>query len=364
MTMKLLWYVLAGVLLGFAASTLWEWLYFRRKRIRAESRRVQELEEQLAEEQALNEQMRMMQDMPPPRRQPEYSSPGVFLDSETAEERTASPSHASGHRSSDGLPQDSRGVPQEQAPAFWEEDLSAELHLSDREVTQSVGRNKRDDHLELPASNENTQTRQSSREPAIGAAKSESVIFDQEGEEESVTLERLAAELAQAPDEPPPTGDVANRPPKVARSVDFPDNLSVIKGIGDVYKFRLFAAGIFTWHQVAETDIETLRTATNAYPGSNVEEWPEQARALAKKHGREGAYYSGPVPDDLTQIIGIGPVGERTLYRAGICTYDQLAGATASELQELFPIAIAGDQPDFNEWIRLAIDFAKRKGQT
>ncbi len=28
MTMRLLWFVLAGFLLGFAASTLWEWLHF------------------------------------------------------------------------------------------------------------------------------------------------------------------------------------------------------------------------------------------------------------------------------------------------------------------------------------------------
>ncbi len=182
-------------------------------------------------------------------------------------------------------------------------------------------------------------------------------------EDESTILERLAAELERPPEERQPAAPAVRPKSTVSRSKDHPDNLSKIKGIGDVYKFRLFAAGIFTWHQVAESDIETLRAATHAYPGSNVHEWPPQARALAEQFGRENAFYTGPVPDDLTQIIGIGPVSERTLYRAGICTYAQLAGATVDELQELFPIAIAGDEPDFEQWIRLAIDYANRKAQ-
>ena len=38
------WYVLAGFLLGFILSTLWEWLYFRRRRMQIENRRIAELE--------------------------------------------------------------------------------------------------------------------------------------------------------------------------------------------------------------------------------------------------------------------------------------------------------------------------------
>lgn len=38
------WYVLAGFLLGFILSTLWEWLYFRRRRMRIENQRIAELE--------------------------------------------------------------------------------------------------------------------------------------------------------------------------------------------------------------------------------------------------------------------------------------------------------------------------------
>ena len=44
MTDSVWWYVLAGFLLGFILSTLWEWLYFRRRRMRIENQRIVELE--------------------------------------------------------------------------------------------------------------------------------------------------------------------------------------------------------------------------------------------------------------------------------------------------------------------------------
>ena len=44
MTDSVWWYVLAGFLLGFILSTLWEWLYFRRRRMRIENQRIAELE--------------------------------------------------------------------------------------------------------------------------------------------------------------------------------------------------------------------------------------------------------------------------------------------------------------------------------
>jgi len=49
MATNLLWYVLAGFLLGFASSTLWEWFYFRKERLKLTDRRIQELEAKLQE---------------------------------------------------------------------------------------------------------------------------------------------------------------------------------------------------------------------------------------------------------------------------------------------------------------------------
>jgi predicted flap endonuclease-1-like 5' DNA nuclease len=153
----------------------------------------------------------------------------------------------------------------------------------------------------------------------------------------------------------------ANNPALTRRSQEYPDDLSKIKGIGDVYKQRLYRAGIYTWKQIAEGDVETLRRATSAYPSSNVDEWLVQAQKLIEKHGRADAVYSGPQPDDMTKILGIGPVSAAALYRAGICTYEQLASTPIADLEALFPIAVAGDQPDFAQWVTRAANLADEK---
>lgn len=44
MTESFWWYLLAGFFIGFGISTLWEWLYFRRKRMTIRDRRIAELE--------------------------------------------------------------------------------------------------------------------------------------------------------------------------------------------------------------------------------------------------------------------------------------------------------------------------------
>jgi predicted flap endonuclease-1-like 5' DNA nuclease len=168
------------------------------------------------------------------------------------------------------------------------------------------------------------------------------------------------------PVEPPPALPPArlhwiNDAKLTARSKEYPDDLSKIKGIGDVYKQRLYRAGFHTWKQIAEADTETLRRATSAYPSSNVEEWLVQAERLMEKHGRKSAVYNGPPPDDMTKILGIGPVGAAVLYRAGICTYEQLATTPIAELEALFPIAVAGDQPDFAQWVARATTLADEK---
>ncbi|MEM7538717.1 MAG: hypothetical protein AAF639_41530 [Chloroflexota bacterium] len=45
--LELLWYILAGFILGFTTSTLWEWLYFRGERMKLRDQRIAELESEL-----------------------------------------------------------------------------------------------------------------------------------------------------------------------------------------------------------------------------------------------------------------------------------------------------------------------------
>jgi predicted flap endonuclease-1-like 5' DNA nuclease len=142
----------------------------------------------------------------------------------------------------------------------------------------------------------------------------------------------------------------ASGPPSAA-SGNRPDPLSDVRGIGDVYEQRLYEAGIFTWHELGQVDVDTLRAITKALPTSQPESWIEQARQLAAENGRIGASYTGPVPSDLTRIRGIVQVFEQELVRAGIVTFAQLAQTTAPELAAIIPAHRLDDAIDFAAWI-------------
>ncbi len=347
MTMRLLWFVLAGFLLGFAASTLWEWLYFRRKRMKLNAQRVRELEAQLHEQKMLRQDSRRPAGPTLGWPQPDYHSPDVFLDSEALEEEDLSsegtalemqmrPATDAGGRARDAIPH--------KAPPATAERSAEPASVHADPIRANPVRSD-------PISAERVRAESGRTEPAMPVRA-------------SATIEELAANLSSRI-QPVEDGERLRaedyRQHYLQRSSDHPDDLSRIKGIGEVYKIRLYQAGIYTWHQIAQSDVDTLRAATNAYPSSNVDEWLEQAQQLAQKNGRQDAVYEGAPPDDLTKIIGIGPVGARTLYRAGICTFEQLAGALPSELHDLFPIAIAGDEPNFQHWIMQAVVLANRK---
>jgi predicted flap endonuclease-1-like 5' DNA nuclease len=139
------------------------------------------------------------------------------------------------------------------------------------------------------------------------------------------------------------------------RSAGYPDPLWKIRGIGIIYQKRLYEAGIFTWHQLAVSDPESLRVAARAHASSDPNVWIEQARQLAEQHNRVGALYMGPIPDDFTVIDGIGSNSEQELYRAGIYTYAQLASLAPQKLASILPeVAAAGDTIDFRIWLEQA----------
>lgn len=328
MAMSALWFVLAGFVLGFAASTLWEWLHFRRSRMKLRDQRIAELEAELHEQERQLDEVRTLAMASAGWSAPNYRSPGVFLDTETTDEATFV------------SPQPAQPAPVQ--PVAEPAPVAAAALVANTQPATS--------NLVSPEAN---------RVAAVSVADTAHVA--------STTPPEMVTPPPVAPPEPdavaPAHVPEALRPKALPRSTDSPDNLSRVKGIGDVYKYRLYHAGIYTWWEVARSDPQTLRAATQAYPSSNVEEWPEQARILAEKHGRMHAIYTGPMPDDLTKIKGIGPVGAQVLNRAGICTFEQLLGVTVDELKELFPIAVAGDQPDFADWLRQAVDQATRKMQ-
>jgi predicted flap endonuclease-1-like 5' DNA nuclease len=386
MATNLLWFVMAGFLLGFATSTLWEWFYFRKERLKLTDRRIRELEAKLREAEPETDTLSPI-NTPPTSAIPtvasvtagsrtsawddtSYRSPGVFLESEdydadgsekgaAGRERPRTPligtSAATPPTSSNPL--DSVIVPRNDSPTPADA-LRAKRNASPRsrqEVLAALRRNS-----EAVQRGEQLPSAESAPplpEPPSPFARRESTLVTP-----SVSQEPAPPAAPATPaKEIPARQRWINNPELTQRTKEYPDDLSKIKGIGDVYKQRLYRAGIYTWKQIAEADVETLRRATSAYPSSNVDEWLVQAEKLMEKNGRKDAIYSGPQPDDMTKILGIGPVGASVLYRAGICTYEQLASTSISDLEALFPVAVAGDQPDFLEWVARATLLADEK---
>ncbi len=347
MSTTLLWFVLAGFLLGFTASTLWEWFYFRKQRVKARDQRVRALEAKLREleQGAMAAASVVAGEQPLPA--PSYRSPGVFL--ETEEPPVL---HADRRMVVPAVPPEPPVMPQPPArPPEQRRAGQAAVDVSEGLSGQG-----------LSARREPLSVRRRSEMSALAARREALRRGPQPPSYERMDYERMDHErmddvFAPAVQQP----SWRDNPTLTERSQDYPDNLSKVKGIGEVYRQRLYKAGIYTWHQVATTEVRRLRQATNAHPSSNVDEWPLQAQGLAESQGRVNAVYSGPPPDELTKIAGIGPVSAETLYYAGICTYEQLAMTPVEELAALFPIAVAGDPPDFARWIAQAVALADAK---
>jgi predicted flap endonuclease-1-like 5' DNA nuclease len=64
-----------------------------------------------------------------------------------------------------------------------------------------------------------------------------------------------------------------------------PDDLTVIKGIGSVYQWKLRDAGVNTYQQLATSDADQLRRMLDIkeWQRANVESWIEQARDWAQR---------------------------------------------------------------------------------
>lgn len=64
-----------------------------------------------------------------------------------------------------------------------------------------------------------------------------------------------------------------------------PDDLTVIKGIGSVYQWKLHDAGVNTYDELAESEPEKLRRMLDIkeWQATDVESWIEQARDWAQR---------------------------------------------------------------------------------
>ena len=136
-------------------------------------------------------------------------------------------------------------------------------------------------------------------------------------------------------------------------------NLSAIRGIGPVFQQRFYETGIGTYAELAALSDAQVEIIIQPKPWQefNYESWNEQARRLAEETDTVGAVWNGIVPDDLSEIRGIGQVFKQKLYDAGIMTFADLATKTPAELKAI--IRPEGWQAvNFADWIAQARELA------
>jgi predicted flap endonuclease-1-like 5' DNA nuclease len=134
-----------------------------------------------------------------------------------------------------------------------------------------------------------------------------------------------------------------------------PQDLEEITGIGRIYEQRLYDVGVGTYWEVGVLPDAELTEILNVQDFQDVDlaEIKASAQHLAAATETVGHTWDGTEPDDFEAIAGIGPVMERRLYAAGICTYAALAAATVETLENAVH-APNFQHPDYQAWIAQA----------
>lgn len=149
------------------------------------------------------------------------------------------------------------------------------------------------------------------------------------------------------PAEPTPVLTPADGPAPAEAIQEFssqcPQHLSDVKGIGSVFEGRLYAAGVGSYWELSQLSDRTLGEILEL-DAPHREQFDfaatrTDAARLAAETRSVGRKWTGEQPDDLEPLEGIGPVIEKRLYDAGICTFKALAAATEEHLAEVCPSA-------------------------
>ena len=126
-------------------------------------------------------------------------------------------------------------------------------------------------------------------------------------------------------------------------STQCPQHLSDVQGIGPVFETRLYEAGVGSYWELSQLSdgslAEVLELDDRQRDQFDFAATRSDAIRLAEETRSVGRKWTGELPDDLEPLEGIGPVIEKRLYDAGICTYKALAAANLEHLVELCPPA-------------------------
>jgi predicted flap endonuclease-1-like 5' DNA nuclease len=143
--------------------------------------------------------------------------------------------------------------------------------------------------------------------------------------------------------------------PAGATTVACPQDLDEIDGIGDTYEQRLYNSGIGTFWEVGMLPQDELREILEIqdFQAVDLEAMQASAKSLAESTNTAGQVWDGTEPDDFEILEGIGPVYERRLYEAGICTFAAMAQLSEERLAEICQ-APANFAPDYARWLEQA----------
>ncbi len=380
MSFRVIWFVVAGFVLGFTTSTLWEWLYYRQKRLQMLDQHRQ-TQRDAGGDSAVSTRSNLSagatDNSDAEWQLPTYRSSGILLESEGAVLPTATTSANPQRQSTDMATPPPTESPRESPPKSQEaanekqeqpSASAAEAQGDERSSGDAHGRKERGEERESQERNRQAGNRQVTAR-AVTETDTDTVTDTHStaptgADHVAVTkatfaLSPVAEKLGSAstaPDSSPTESAAAQG----TVTVDHPDNLADIKGIGEAYKRRLYATGVYTWRQLAESDTDTLRRITRAKPNADIRSWQAQAQELAEEHNRWQANFNGPL-DDFTRIEGIGAITADILYKVGICTYEELAATAVEELTRIVPAPTVGNENDFDGWLREASHLARAK---
>jgi predicted flap endonuclease-1-like 5' DNA nuclease len=156
------------------------------------------------------------------------------------------------------------------------------------------------------------------------------------------------------------------------------DDLTIIEGIGPKIEALLNQHDIYTFAQLADTDVESLRVILRdggaGFQMADPTSWPRQAKLAANRDwvrltalkqqlvgGVRRPSQEVETADDLTIIEGIGPKIAELLEQHGIRTFSSLADTDVEKLQAILRDGGAGFQmADPTSWPRQATLAANR----
>lgn len=167
----------------------------------------------------------------------------------------------------------------------------------------------------------------------------------------------LGQSLAAMPETKLAAANAAVAVRALPQSVQAPQDLADVKGIGRVFEQRLYKAGIGTFWELSALSDDDLKAILQLNELQllhiDLEAIRADARRLAEETNTVGQLWEGKVPDDFEPLEGIGKVFEQRLYDAGITTYAALASATPEQLADIIQ-AKPPAQPDYASWIAQA----------